>query len=412
MSNNLVDTVTQILSDKLLERFSSSIGLDRTRLENAAQAGIPALLASLSSLVSRPGGATALGGALAQQPSNALTKITNAVGGAGQNAILNSSIAALTSLLGNSTTSAISNVIARYAGVDGTASKSIMGLLGATVMAALGQQQRASNLDASGLAKLVTSQTDGIIGALPSGISKYLGDAGLFDSLPPSNEERPVSAPYESSASPRYAAAPTPKPTASQWGWLLPALVAVGLGAFAWHMLSRPATQTATVTAPETTKPVTGASSSTPVEPSANGASTGVAGVGPIPTPTSGAIQPASFQVLQNLHGIKVGDVDFGTQMTSIVNGLQGSLGTITDEASARTALAPLNNSSDEFNKISGLANQLSPEARKSLASAIATIRPTLDQLFDRALQVPGASALIKPTIDNIRTKLDTLTTA
>ena len=51
-------------------------------------------------------------------------------------------------------------------------------------MAALGQQQRASNLDASGLAQLVTSQTDGIIGALPSGVSKYLSDAGLFDSLP------------------------------------------------------------------------------------------------------------------------------------------------------------------------------------------------------------------------------------
>ena len=130
MSNNLVDTVTQILSDKLLERFSSSIGLDRTRLENAAQAGIPALLASLSSLVSRPGGATALSGALAQQPSNALTKITNAVGGAGQNAILNSSTAALTSLLGNSTTSAISNVIARYAGVDGSCVQKHYGPLG------------------------------------------------------------------------------------------------------------------------------------------------------------------------------------------------------------------------------------------------------------------------------------------
>ena len=94
------------------------------------------------------------------------------------------------------------------------------------------------------------------------------------------------------------------------------------------------------------------------------------------------------------------------------MNGLRGSLGTITDEASARAALAPLNTSTDEFNKISGLANQLSPEAKKSLASAIASIRPTLDQLFDRALQVPGASALIKPTIDNIRAKLDTLTTA
>jgi Bacterial protein of unknown function (DUF937) len=411
MSSNLVDTVTQILSDKVLERFGSSIGLDKTRVENAAQAGIPALLASLSSLVSRPGGATALSNTLTQQPSNALTKIANAVGGAGQNAILNSSTSALISLLGNSTTSAISNAIARYAGVDGAASQSIMGLLGATVMGALGQQQRAGNLDASGLARVVKSQADAIIGSLPSGVSKYLTDAGLFDGSPPSNEERPVSAPYASATPRRNAAAAEPKPTVSQWGWLLPALLLAGFGTFAWHMYSRPdATQTAAVTAPEPTKPEIAATPNTPVAPSANGASTGVAGVGPMPAPST--IQPASFQVLDNLRDIKVGDVDFGKRMADALNGMRGSLGTITDEASARAALAPLNSSTDEFNKISGLANQLSPEAKKSLASAIASIRPILDQLFDRALQVPGASALIKPTIDNIRTKLDTLTTA
>ena len=197
----------------------------------------------------------------------------------------------------------------------------------------------------------------------------------------------------------------------SQWGWLLPALLLAGFGTFAWHMYSRPeATQTAAVTAPEPTKHETAATSNTPVEPSANGASTGVAGVGPMPAPS--AVQPAAFQVLDNLRDIKVGDVDFGQQMATAINGLRGSLGTITDEASARAALAPLNTSTDQFNKISGLVSQLSPENRKSLASALATVRPTLDQLFDRALQVPGASALIKPTIDNIRTKLDTLTTA
>ena len=272
-------------------------------------------------------------------------------------------------------------------------------------MAALGQQQRAGNLDASGLARLVTSQADGIISSLPSGVSKYLSDAGLFDNLPAANEGRPVSAPYESATSRRYAAAAEPKPTVSQWGWLLPALLLAGFGTFAWHMYSRPeATQTAAVTAPEPTK------ANIPAEPSANGASTGVAGVGPVPAPS--AVQPAAFQVLDNLRDIKVGDVDFGQQMATAINGLRGSLGTITDEASARAALAPLNTSTDEFNKISGLASQLSPENRKSLASVLANVRPALDQLFDKALQVPGAAPLIKPAIDSVRAKLDTLTTA
>jgi hypothetical protein len=33
-----------------------------------------------------------------------------------------------------------------------------------------------------------------------------------------------------------------------------------------------------------------------------------------------------------------------------------------------------------------------------------------LDQLLDKALAVPGVAAIIKPTVDAIRAKLDTLT--
>jgi hypothetical protein len=44
------------------------------------------------------------------------------------------------------------------------------------------------------------------------------------------------------------------------------------------------------------------------------------------------------------------------------------------------------------------------------LAELLASIRPNLDQLLDKALAIPGAAAIIKPTIDAIRAKLDTLT--
>ena len=56
------------------------------------------------------------------------------------------------------------------------------------------------------------------------------------------------------------------------------------------------------------------------------------------------------------------------------------------------------------------MLNQLSPENRKMLAELLASIRPNLDQLLDKALAIPGAAAIIKPTIDAIRAKLDTLT--
>ena len=59
---------------------------------------------------------------------------------------------------------------------------------------------------------------------------------------------------------------------------------------------------------------------------------------------------------------------------------------------------------------LDGLLNQLSPENRKLLSDTLASIRPNLDQLLDKVLAIPGVGAVIKPVVDEIRAKLDTLT--
>jgi hypothetical protein len=55
--------------------------------------------------------------------------------------------------------------------------------------------------------------------------------------------------------------------------------------------------------------------------------------------------------------------------------------------------------------------NQLSPDTRKTLAETFAAIKPNLDDLIDRVLGIPGVGAIIKPTVDAIRAKIDTLAT-
>jgi hypothetical protein len=54
----------------------------------------------------------------------------------------------------------------------------------------------------------------------------------------------------------------------------------------------------------------------------------------------------------------------------------------------------------------------MSPETHKAVAETFAAIRPSLDQLLDKALAIPGVGAVIKPAVDAIRAKLDTLATA
>ena len=107
-----------------------------------------------------------------------------------------------------------------------------------------------------------------------------------------------------------------------------------------------------------------------------------------------------------------MGDVDIGAQLADAVTGMRSSLASIRDTTSAQAAVAPLTSSANELTKLTKLLDQLSPGARKTVASSIAATRPTLDQLFDKALAISGVSALIKPTVDSIRSEFDTLTAA
>jgi hypothetical protein len=91
---------------------------------------------------------------------------------------------------------------------------------------------------------------------------------------------------------------------------------------------------------------------------------------------------------------------------------LYTSLPGIKDEATAQAAVPGVTKASSEFDQLAGLFNQLPPDARKAVVEAFAAIKPNLDQLIDRVLAIPAVGAIIKPTVDAIRDKLDTLTTA
>ena len=107
---------------------------------------------------------------------------------------------------------------------------------------------------------------------------------------------------------------------------------------------------------------------------------------------------------------VEAGGVDVGDLATSAVNDLYTSLQGIKDEATAQSAMPGLTKASSEFDQLSGVVNQLSPENRKTLADLIGSVRPNLDQLLDKALAIPTVGPIIKPSVDAIRAKLDTLT--
>ena len=372
MATSLVSQIVEALAPSIISRVASSLGLDQSSTQKTIQAAVPALLAALISLVSKPKGATKLNDVVARQEPGLLSNLANVIGESGQKAFVDRGTTTLSSLLGGTTVSTLANALGQYGHIGEGGSKALLGLIGPAVLGMLGQEQRDKGLDASGLARLLTSQKVDVINAMPSGFSKYLSEAGLLEG---------VTAPTTKQTTREYPTRTPPKSAPSILPWLLGALALLALGGLLWHFSSgRQVAETSKEQVP-------------PAQETAPG-------------------EAPYASLLAKLRGIKVGDVDIGELASSAVDDLQSSLTGVKDEATAQAALPGLTKATSEFDQLTGLLNQLSPETRKTLAEIFASIRPNISQLMDRVLAIPGVGAIIKPAVDAINAKLDALATA
>jgi hypothetical protein len=110
------------------------------------------------------------------------------------------------------------------------------------------------------------------------------------------------------------------------------------------------------------------------------------------------------------VQSLTVGGVDLGKQVSDSITNLRTTLGGITDAASAQAALPKLREATAQIDKVDGMVGQLSAEQRRAFAGIVNPMMPTLNQLFDKVLAIPGVSEVLKPTIDALRAKLALLT--
>jgi Bacterial protein of unknown function (DUF937) len=367
MAINLVSLIMQFLTPDMIGRIASALGLDRNNTQTAISAAIPGLLAGLSGVAAQPGGAQKLVDAVRQQ-TGALGSFANMIGASGQSSLIEKGSQILSSLLGGRDQIALAGAVGKYAGLGQSANGSLLGMLAPIVMGTIGQQQGTRSLDAGGIASLLSSQKDNIAAALPSGFANLLGGTGLLDSLGGAARTATAAASQTASvtASAARAVGDTGRRTAGattavslNWlYWLIPLLAIVAL---LIYFFARPAEQV--------------------VQPS-------------VPT----------------IPSLTVGGLDIGKQVTDSITNLRTTLTGITDAASARAALPKLQEVTAQIDKVDGLLGQLSPEQRKVLAGVVNPLMPSLNQLFDKVLAIPGVAELLKPTIDALRAKFAVLT--
>ena len=216
MATNLVSLVMDVLTPDIIARIAAALGLDRGTGQKAIGAAVPALLAAFAGAAAKPGGAGRLFDAVNQQGSGVLTNLAKTLDGSGPTTLAERGSGLLASLLGGSTQSELANAVGKFAGISEGKGASLLGILTPIAMGALRKQQTASNLDASGLANLLTSQGSNISAALPSGFANLFAGTDVLDSL---GSRAPLMTPQASRPGLPGSASrwPTPRVKAASW---------------------------------------------------------------------------------------------------------------------------------------------------------------------------------------------------
>ena len=385
MAANLVSVVMQFLTPDMIAQIASALGLDRSVAQKAIGGAVPAILSSLADVASTPNGPRQLTNMVAQQQPGSLESFKSLLGGSGQSTLAEAGSSMLSGLLGGGAMDTMAQSIGKFAGVGEGTGKTLLGMLGPVVLGALGQQQRSANLDASGLASLLGSQKNQIAAAIPSGLADQLSASGLIDKASGSLRSgaaaasaagsRIASASDRTIAGASQAASAATSAASTQWPiWL--AAVAV-LGGLAWFALGRQGNEkVAEAPRPATMQPAT----------------TGTVGIAPA--------------------DLTIGGVNLANQVNSSVGTLRSLLPGITDVASAQAALPKLREATAQLNEVSDLAAKLSPEGKSALAKLIAVSMPAINQMCDKVLATPAVGDIAKPTINELRGRLDALSRA
>ncbi len=348
---NLVSMAMQYLAPVIINKIAGSLGLGQGLVGKAISAALPAILAGLAGSASKSGGGGALASILGKQDPGLLGNLGNLIGGGGQQQLIDGGSNALTSLLGGSQSSALASAVGKFAGLDAGKSASLMGILAPVVLGTLAKEQKSSGLDAAGLTNLLNGQKGNIAAAMPAGFSDLLQGSGVLDSI----------AGNLKAAAPVAHAAP-----ASSGGglpsWLLPLV----LGLAGLYLLSSYGCNQA---------PMVEKAAPPPAKTEA-------------PAAAPKAEAPAATQV------------DVVGLASKALSSLTGSLGTITDEATAKAAVPALTDTAKQIEAVKAAAGLLTGDARKPLTTLVGGALPGILAAIEKATGIPGAGAILKPIVE------------
>jgi len=349
MSFNIIDLIKDQLSDQIMGHLGKVIGGNQTQNETALNTAIPAILSGLTGLASNQSSAGTLFNTIKDHDDSILDNLGDLLGSNKQSSLIESGSKMLGSLFGNGIVGNLANAISDYSGVRKSGAKSLLGLIAPIIFGVIKRKLMGDgSFNLGSLVNMLTGQKKNIEAAIPRDFADQLKSVG-FDKIA-ANVTETVSDTTQVAA----------REGKSLLSKLLPLALLIGAALIAYNLFFKGNTRNVE-TRQETT--------------------------------TGSTIN-------------KVDSTRLTRDLGSKLNSLTTTLGSITDEASAKAALPTLTSLTDEIGSLAGMMDKLPEAARGSVSKIVTDYMPKLQDLINKISKIPGVGAIIKPVIEKLASSL------
>ncbi|MBX9782790.1 MAG: DUF937 domain-containing protein [Chitinophagaceae bacterium] len=180
MSFNLFDSVKGLFTNELIGKAASMLGENESGIIKAIGGTLPTVLSSLLSKSSNTDGAADIFNMAREAAGSGILNniggLLGSSGGSNMGGLLNMASGLFGDKLGG-----LGKLISGFSGIKESSAGSLLSMAVPTVLGFLGKHSADNNLNASGLASMLSSQKNNIMSAMPSGLnlsSLGLGSAG------------------------------------------------------------------------------------------------------------------------------------------------------------------------------------------------------------------------------------------
>lgn len=255
MSFNLVDTVKGLFTSDLISKASSSLGESEGGISKALSGLVPSLLGGLLSKATSgsEGAGSILSMAKEALSSGAIANPAGLLAGGGGTGVLgglSGGLDALKGLFGNKL-GEITRVISNFSGIKESSASTLMSAAAPATLGVIGKYASENNLNANGLASMLSAQKDNILGALPSGLGSLSGLLGLGSIGAAVSSLTGTARPSATTVS--HATREAEEKAGGGLKWLMPLLLAVLVIAGVWYFARGCGNTTNTVAVADTT---------------------------------------------------------------------------------------------------------------------------------------------------------------